>query len=172
MASDLACYVRTRLASRSAFMLYGVVLVAFVAAGAAPTLAPLALLAVATLRLWDDLADLDHDRARDPQRVLSRTPHIATFRTVLYGCLAMTSAWIACARGLMQAFAFSLLIVALATIYRGIPSILRTTRITLVLLKYPALVLLFAGTGWSAVAAAAALYLLLVLNDLRDEVRT
>jgi SAM-dependent methyltransferase len=124
-----------------------------------------AVLVIMQLRLWDDLADRAHDRRAHPARVLARrggsdAPFIALVIALGLAAAAMLAP-LAEAQGRLAAYAG--LLAALALIY-GIrwTERRRAARDLLVLLKYPAIVLLSVATpgnprAWLCAAAAFAL---------------
>ena len=176
MTPDLRDYARTRLASGRAALLGALVAAAALAADGfahALAVALMALFLVAQFRLWDDLADLPHDRVRSPERVLVRAADLGPFRLVLGASLAAALIVLAAAWSPSHAIGYALLVAALAALYRWLPPGARRARTVLALLKYPAFVLLLASAPATLRAAgcAAALYLLLLLVDLADEAR-
>lgn len=130
---------------------------------------PTTVLFILAFRLWDDLADLDHDRAHHPGRVLVRSLDLRPFHAVHWGLLAATA--LALTGGARTATFLALVATMLAN-YRltaGRPA-LRPLRVALVLAKYPALVLLVAGQPGepNALGAAAAAYLVPLADEVRD----
>jgi len=169
---DLASWVRERLLTFRIGLLCAVVVAAVLAAGPALPVAAAAAIAAALVlqfRLWDDLADREHDRTRAPRRVLSRAEGIRTFAALLVlsivamaGVLAASGAWPA-----VVAYA------ALAALFAVLYAVTRPAsrlRMVAVLLKYPAFVLLLAAAPASirALAAAAGLFAIVAVNEWRD----
>lgn len=127
-------------------------------------------LALVVLRLWDDLADLEYDRSRHPQRMLVRSDNLSMFvAVVVLGLLLMGGAQADDSRRLAVYVA---LLVWLALLYHSSLGIRvpRTARAVLVLIKYPVLVYL-AGADPSRRAGLAALflYLALLMYEWRDD---
>jgi SAM-dependent methyltransferase len=127
-------------------------------------------LLVIQFRLWDDIADREHDRHRYPERVLQRHRGRATPFLVLLGVLTVpilallftfeNPAW--------RIGAYGTLAVALAVVYGGhVTAHGRVMRMGWVLLKYPVFVLLPLGSPASpnAWVAAAIAYLVVMFYD-------
>jgi hypothetical protein len=103
-------------------------------------------------RIWDDLADLDLDRDKHPQRVLGRTSHQLPYWITVLGVGLFTLAFLLATEGDMRAATLygSLLLLTFG-IYRGLTnSRYRGLRNHLVLLKYPLLVAIFRHQALSA----------------------
>jgi hypothetical protein len=127
-------------------------------------------LLVVQFRLWDDIADREHDRTRYPERVLQRHKGRATPFLLAMGLLALpilallsllqTPAW--------RIAAYGLLVAALAVVYGSHATAHgRVMRMGWVLLKYPIFVLLPltwppATNAWVAATIA---YLMVMLYD-------
>lgn len=137
-----------------------------------PAVALVAALFILTFRLWDDLADLDHDRIHHSERLLVRAPNLRPFRVAKWALLAALAALLGVVAGSAQALLPLVLMTILSATYGitdGRPA-LRPTRLALVLGKYPAFVLMMArdpGEPLVLMAAAAA-----YLPPLFDEVRS
>jgi len=135
------------------------------------TRAALAALLIAQFRLWDDLADRDYDSVRHPARVLVRSTATRWF-WVLFAVLAVTAAG---AIGMLDGVAglaiYCGLLVLLAPVYHGPWRCQRFIRTQLVLLKYPALILLLTASSHSSrsVLAGAVVYLLLSVYEWHDD---
>ena len=119
----------------------------------------LAALLVAQFRLWDDLADREHDAADHPDRALVRAESVRPFIAALAGLTALNASVVALRWGIGGAFAtFAATIAALAVWYAT-----RRRRSLagdhLRLAKYPAFTAVIAG-GPSAIASASALAML------------
>ena len=106
------------------------------------------LLLLATFRLWDDLEDVEYDRRRFPQRCLVRmADRRAVYATLVLLILLLTTllSWfVSVERGV----AFLIFVALFAVMYRvtgNNGAALRQLRITMVLMKYPAFVLLLAA---------------------------
>ena len=172
---ELAAWVHTRvLQMRIALLLVLVAGAALAADARGPwpwVLAASAALVLAC-RLWDDLMDLPHDRLHAPQRALVRSGRLGPFRAALGASLALIVGAFAWQQGWLRAIACLLLLGALAAVYRFTVSTgaHRARRAALVLLKYPAFVLLLARAPFAprALAAAALLYALLLWHERRD----
>lgn len=132
--------------------------------------AVLALALVATLRLWDDLADRERDVACHPERVLARCTDLRVFvrACVLVGCAA---AW-----GL-HAWHGADALLGLAVLCAGLGAWYRVHRARgvlhahVLLLKYPAIVALLAwpaAEAWILGCAAAAVYAAMCAFELVD----
>lgn len=169
--AELLAWLRTRVVQWRIALLWLALAAAVIAAGAceprAWTLAVAAALLV-QYRLWDDLEDLPHDRTRAPERVLVRCTELLPFRLALgvsFGLVATLLAW-------QRTVAYLLLLAALAAVYRATAAsaALRSLRVNLVLLKYPAFVLLLSIDPATprALAAATVLYVVLVVHEWRD----
>ena len=104
-----------------------------------------ALLLIGQFRLWDDLANIESDRLRHPERVLSRSARLGQF--VALG-LILATANIAIAGWLAGPSGVTLLIVldaAMATWYALRPHHRTLAGDLLLLAKYPAFVFIIAG---------------------------
>ncbi len=127
-------------------------------------------LAMGLLRLWDDLADLDHDRAKHPQRVLVQSAGVLPFMAaVAIGLPLMAVMLLDDSR---RVAVYCALLAGLGLLYHSrlgtrVP---RAVRAGLVLVKYPVLVYL-AGAGPSSRAwlAGLGLYAALLVYEWRDD---
>jgi hypothetical protein len=167
--AELVAWARTRLAQPRIAALWLVVLAAVLAA--APRGAPgstllLSAALIAQFRLWDDLEDLPHDRVHAPDRVLVASRELLAFRVALAASIGLVGVGFATVDGWARAGAFAALVLAMAVLYRTMDSTTsrRWLRAQLVLLKYPAFVLLLAEEPASPRAIAAALVLCGVLG--------
>lgn len=93
---------------------------------------------IVQLRLWDDLAERDHDAVFHPHRVLVATGHVLYFARFC-GLLTLPVAVVlGFVFGLVHLLVYGLLLVAISVLYAiprtGLPKLLRAH---LVLLKYP-----------------------------------
>jgi hypothetical protein len=136
-----------------------------------PTVALAAGLFILAFRLWDDLADLAHDRAHHSDRLLVRAPGLGPFRLARWVLLAILTGLLWALAGLPRALALLGLMTILAAGYGitdGRPA-LRPTRLALVLAKYPAFVLLLAGDPGNPLALmlATAAYLPPLIDEAR-----
>lgn len=137
-----------------------------------PWLALAGAVFVLAFRLWDDLADLEYDRRRHPQRCLVRSLDVRPFRTTLWLLLAALAGLFATLADGARALAFLGLVAAFLAMYRvtGNRHELRPLRALLVLAKYPAFVLLLAPRPGEPIALLAAFGVF--LPPLLDEVRS
>lgn len=137
-----------------------------------PWLATGSALFILAFRLWDDLADRDYDRQHYPGRCLTRTTKTIPFFTSLWLLLAALTLLLYSFEGIWRALAFLILIVAFFVIYRltARQPKLRSLRVTLVLAKYPAFVLLLAD--YPGKSGALLVALVAYLPPLLDEVRS
>jgi hypothetical protein len=172
---ELAGWFRTRVLQPRIALLWLVVLAAAAAAGtngaiAWATFASAAL--IVQFRLWDDLEDLPHDRVHAPDRTLVRTANLGPFRAVLWASIFVFALAIASVQGWARAGAYVLVVAATVVLYRAMDSIgpRRALRSQLVLLKYPAFVLLLAAepVAPNAIAAALVVYGVLGTYEWRD----
>lgn len=129
-----------------------------------------AVLVIVQLRLWDDLADRAHDRRSHPMRVLARrSGSDAPFVALLVAMGLMAMAMLAHLPGMpARLSAYAGVLAALAFCYRaGRGERHRAARNLLVLLKYPAIVLLSVAMPGSPRAwlCAAAAFALVALYD-------
>lgn len=135
-----------------------------------PWLVVTSLLLVLAFRLWDDLADLEHDRLHHPRRCLVRTAQLRSFHVALWLMIAGLTILLCCTVGGARASAFIALLVAFLALYRATAMWrdLRPLRVSLVLAKYPAFVLLLSDDPGdrTTLVLALATYLL----PLADEV--
>ncbi|MDI1448592.1 hypothetical protein [Polyangium sp. 6x1] len=100
-----------------------------------------ALFAIVAFRLWDDVADLPHDRKHHPERVLCR--RVSTTEPLLFALigLAFTAAWIGFTRAAIAPFLGAVLASQGAFAARVAWPHLRGLFAHVILLKVPALVL-------------------------------
>lgn len=130
-------------------------------------------LLVLQFRLWDDLADREHDGMHHPERVLPRSTQLHCFHLLLATLIAVTLAWLAALdQGISRMIAYGGIAAMLALVY-FLPLALphgRFLRAQLVLLKYPCFILLpLASPGQRVpLAGAMACYLTLSLYDWMD----
>ena len=124
------------------------------------------------LRLWDDLADLDRDRALHPDRVLVTTAHRRAFVFVVVLMLGLLVPPLMFFNDTRRFVIYVALLTMLAFIYhaRVAAMLHRAIRVYLVLTKYPVLVFL-AGSGLSTRAwlAGLSLYAVLGIYEWRDD---
>jgi hypothetical protein len=175
-AAELLGYWRERIVKvRTALLVVLVAGLGFLADPPTGTLQALARIALAALlitqfRLWDDLADRDHDRQRHPERVLARHVGRATHFYAALGVLSLpivllllsfpNPAW--------RIAAYGSLALVVAVVYGSqVTAHGRVMRMGWVLLKYPVFVLLplAAPTSANALVAAAVVYLVVMLYD-------
>jgi hypothetical protein len=105
--------------------------------------APFMLLALAQLRLWDDLADRDRDRRDHPDRILCDVNPVPYAITVT--ALAGTNLWLLLTLGAQEsALRFVAMNIAVVCYYAFRPKTRTASSDALLLIKYPALVLVLA----------------------------
>jgi hypothetical protein len=146
--ADVARYVRERLLRWQIAALWVLLVLALVVASPGWPPAGLAAaagflaVAVAVLRLWDDLADLGHDRIVHPARVLVAAGDVRLFAVLVGIGLLLLAGW--CAGDVRRVALYASLLAVLAVLYHSRPGqqLGRTLRACLVLVKYPVLVLL------------------------------
>lgn len=175
-ATEAAAYLRERILNVRIGLLWLLLLGGTLLAGAFPPArwpwpALAAALFILAFRLWDDLADRDHDRARHPHRCLVRAADVRAFSRARWLLLAALAGLIGMITDAGRALAFLGLVAAFLVMYRvtgGRPG-LRSLRVVLVLAKYPAFVLLLAQRPGEPVALLAALgvYLPPLLDEMR-----
>jgi hypothetical protein len=174
--SELFRYLQTRLLRWQIALLWAVLiatLLVSVGAVGSPaaqlTQSVLLLVAILVFRLWDDLADREHDRLRHPERVLVKARELTPFIVVLLAGLLSVAFLL---RGDVRQLLFYLGLVALlAALYHGgLEKVLaRSVRSGLVLLKYPLFVYLLVTPTWRAWLAGLGLYVLLLVFEWRDD---
>jgi len=178
--TDLAVYLQTRILSWR--VLYLVLLVGAAAlasagriaaaSGVATTLLLTALL-IAQLRLWDDLADRQWDNLHRPGRLLAGTAHLRSFAWLVVASVVVAAGALALRGPARSLLAYLLLVGLLATTYHApfAASLPRGLRVSLVLTKYPLLLLVVVAGGLAhrATWVALGLYTLLVGFEWRDD---
>lgn len=135
--------------------------------------AALTLLLITAFRLWDDVADMAFDRQHHAERILVMHYHPAAIRTYLYRLVAifllLAGGTLYLVYGWPAALSLLLLTSLMAGIYRTLPALTpyRALRNTLVLLKYPAMLIIMTGSQPDTVTLtiATALYGLLVIYE-------
>lgn len=129
-------------------------------------------LAIATLlllefRLWDDLSDVQIDRARHPNRVLPRSAHLASFwwlLAIVATLAGVVAAWSRTWQGIAAFVAIHLLLAAWYRMPRR--TVWETANYHFVLLKYPAFVVVLSmrhGASWGVTLIIALLSIYLAL---------
>jgi 4-hydroxybenzoate polyprenyltransferase len=176
-ASELVAYARERLCVWRIGALW--LLVTALCYAASPSLASreavvvalLAALLITQFRLWDDIADRDHDRSVHPERVLVNTVFPGVYRlAVVIATMPIAGLIATGAAPAIRLAAYALLCLATALIYRAGAG--TTWRNQLVLLKYPVFVLLcVAQVSVKAMLAAAAVYLTVSVYDWKTTKR-
>lgn len=134
-----------------------------------PWSALLLLLLCIAFRLLDDLSDRDRDKRLHPQRVLcmpqSLTPYVVAL--VLAAVLIIIGVFLI--YGIFRSALLFAILILLLNVYTWIsgPGIYRLTRENLILLKYPAMILLFSTNPMTPVAMLAAgfVYVVIVVFD-------
>lgn len=130
-------------------------------------------LLVLQFRLWDDLADREHDGIHHSGRILPRSTQIHCFHLLLATLVIVTLAWLATLdQSISRMIAYGGIAAVLALVYL-LPLALphgRFFRAQLVLLKYPCFILLTLASPWQRVPLAGALacYLTLSVYDWMD----
>jgi len=178
-AADLIAYGRERIASwRIALLVAAVAALAFIAdapqdAEGVVRRTVLAVLLVASFRIWDDLADRVYDSVRHPNRVLMRSAAVRWFWVLLAGLAAVSVCALVVFGGVVSLPVHAGLIVLLAVVYHGPWRLTRDrfVRTQLVLLKYPAFITILTTSGFSSRTAliGAAGYMLISLCEWRDD---
>ena len=106
----------------------------------------LAVALIAQFRLWDDLADRERDRHRHAQRTLVAAAHIWPFVIQAMGLAAANVALVLQVQGRTPAAVLLALNVAAATYYLLRPAERTIGSDLLLLVKYPAFVLILSGS--------------------------
>lgn len=170
--TDLSRYFATRILRWRIALLWALLVTASVAAEDADAIsaflprAGLGALLIIQFRLWDDLADREHDAIHHPQRVLPNCGDPRLFRIVLLGSIILAACALGASGNMRTVVLYGVLILFLATVYAyGRPG--RAYRIQGVLLKYPAFVFLLSPDAANARVAwcAAALYCLISIHE-------
>jgi hypothetical protein len=174
--AELLHYAQTRLLRWQIVLLWAVLIATLLVSGesigsqaAQLTQSVLLLVAIFVFRLWDDLADREHDRLRHPERVLVKAQGLTPFIVVLIAGLLLLSFLLRDdARRLL---AYLGLVALLSLLYHsGFGQALgRSARSGLVLLKYPLFVYLLASPSRRAWLAGPGLYILLLVYEWRDD---
>lgn len=174
--SELFRYLQTRLLRWQIALLWAVLIanllvsVGTIGSPAAQlTQSVLLLVAILVFRLWDDLADREHDRLRHPERVLVKAQDLTQFIVVLVAGL-LSAAFLL--RGdVRQLLVYLGLVALLAVLYHSpLEKVLtRSARSGLVLLKYPLFVSLLVTPSFRAWLAGIGLYVLLLVYEWRDD---
>ncbi len=122
-------------------------------------------------RLWDDLADIGHDRKHHPNRLLVITTHHAHFHIVHEILAIMLAGLIFTGMGTNRALGFLTLIIAFLAFYYidSIASLKRSIRAAWVPIKYPLFILLLADDPASRLSliAATSTYVVAILDEVR-----
>jgi len=137
-----------------------------------PWVAATCALFLVAFRLWDDVADVSHDRQSFPDRYLCRSKNVALFRTTHWFMVVATGGCIFLLTDLSRVVGYVVLVFALWVTYQTTTDQprLRPVRLGVVLAKYPTLILLLAQSlnhplPW---AAAIVLYVMLVADEARS----
>ncbi len=178
-AVDLAAYLRSRVLTRRVLLLVLLVSGAILAGSETvrveetPALALLTAWLVAQFRLWDDLADRDWDRLRDPQRVLVGTQHVKSFTGLLFASILLVGATLLLRGQMRELLVYAILVGLLGFLYHTPlgAGLSRALRSGLLLSKYPLFVFIVGAGGLAprATWVALCLYGLLVAFDWRDD---
>jgi hypothetical protein len=174
--AELFRYLQTRMLRWQIALLWAVLIVTLLVSGesivppaAQMTQSVLLLVAIFVFRLWDDLADREHDRLRHPERVLVKCRNLTPFIVILLGGLLLLAFLL---RGdLRQLLVYLGLVALLAVLYHsGLEKVLaRSARSGLVLLKYPLFVYLLVTPSRRAWLAGLGVYALLLVYEWRDD---
>ena len=177
-AAELRTYAGTRLL-RLHVLALGVVVGACGAAASPARLAVLATsvaLAVALVwqfRLWDDLADIAHDRAQHPERILVGTGALRSFWWALVLSALCLAPALALARSTLSVAVYAALAAGLALAYRFFDAYpgARLLRSHVVIVKYPVFVWLTAAQpdALRAWTIGVGLYLALCVFEIFDD---
>jgi len=126
--------------------------------------------AIAVFRLWDDIADIERDRVRHPDRIVVNSAHLRTFILVILaglGCLALML--LGESRDLISYAALLLILVFVYHTPAG-QRLVRPVRAYIILVKYPVLLLIAAafttGRTWFV---ALILYIAVGLYEWYDD---
>lgn len=171
--AELIAYVRERWLSAPVLALLGLMWVGSAAASGALAPVDLALLAVPVLlaRLWDDLIDLEFDRVHHPLRVL---PHVrsprqwAGFVALGLSGYALSLAWVVSMR---SATLFVALCAGLGLFYHCRGAMPPWVASRVLLLKYPALLLILGAHEHPPWPSALALYSLVSFFEAVTDAR-
>ncbi len=141
---DLRRYAANRLLTGRIVPLWLVLAACAAGVSRAPTVmstvagAALAAMLITQFRLWDDLADRDHDAVMHPGRVLVLTTHARRFKQVCALLAVPIVALLALAFSANHVIVYGVLVAAMALVYAVCGSATpRLLRSHLVLLKYP-----------------------------------
>lgn len=149
---DIVYYCRIRLCDWRVAALWGSLVVLLLVQAPRLSFSELACIAVflaaatALLRLWDDLADVEYDRAHHPDRVLFTSGNKRAFVALLVAGLAVLWLTLADEPGGFTGFGILLLFLALLYYSRVAKGLPRPVRASLVLVKYPALLTIAGAT--------------------------
>ena len=176
-ATDARCYLEERVLNLRVVLVWLLVLVGVLVTTADPLsqllgLAIITVLFILAFRLWDDLADLEHDRKHRPERCLTRVQNLWPFHALLWLTAAVVFNLLLLLAGEKRALCFLAMVAIFAVSYRlteGRPA-LRPLRVLLVLAKYPTFVLLLADEPLDGSSVLVALGVF--IPPLVDEVRS
>jgi hypothetical protein len=175
---ELFLYLRTRFGSRIGLL---VVLLLLGSLAELPAIlidlgvrAVLAATLVAQFRLWDDLADRERDRREHPDRILPRATSLVPFHVLLAAAFAANVGLLVAFRPVWTVVLFLALNAVLLAWYGRLRGWVNRPRVhsLVLLLKYPAFVVLLAGVATLRLLAAAALvYLILCVYEFLHDLR-
>lgn len=176
-ATDAYTYLRERIMQPRVVVMWlcvltGILLTTIPPVTQWPWLAITSAMFILTFRLWDDLADLTYDQANYPDRCLVRSTHQQAFRALLWLLLIGLTTLIFFVAGSGRALVFIAILVAFLCIYT-LPAMrpdLRVIRTALVLIKYPAIIVLLTDMPSDRIVPIVAIGLYLL--PLTDEVRS
>lgn len=174
--AELFRYLQTRMLRWQIAFLWAVLIATLLVSGEAigPPAAQLTqsvflLAAIFVFRLWDDLADREHDRLRHSERVLVNCQDFTPFIVVLLAGLLLLALLLR--DDVRQLITYLGLVALLAVLYHsGLGKVLaRSARSGLILLKYPLFVYLLLTPSHRAWLAGLGLYVLLLVYEWRDD---
>ncbi len=174
--AELFRYLQTRMLRWQIAFLWAVLIATLLVSGEAigPPAAQLTqsvflLAAIFVFRLWDDLADREHDRLRHSERVLVNCQDFTPFIVVLLAGLLLLALLLR--DDVRQLITYLGLVALLAVLYHsGLGKVLaRSVRSGLILLKYPLFVYLLLTPSHRAWLAGLGLYVLLLVYEWRDD---
>ena len=175
--TDSICYFRERIWTVRVALIWLLVL-ASVLVTASNSLARLpwlflsSALFIVGFRLWDDLADLEYDRQHHSARCLTRMVSPRPFQFTVWFLLSGLAGLLFMFEGSGSALLFFGVVLVFFLLYRVTANRpkLRALRVTLILAKYPAFVLLLSQdpNDKTTLLIALAIYLVPLLDEVRS----